>query len=83
MPTLYVENIPKDLYDALRHTARQHRKSISAEVTAILEEHIVTPAALKARKQFLRQLQKLRGNTRVTARRFPSSEEMLRADRSR
>ena len=40
MPTLYVENIPKDLYDALRHTARQHRKSISAEVTAILEEHI-------------------------------------------
>jgi plasmid stability protein len=83
MPTLYVENIPKDLYDALRHTARQHRKSISAEVTAILEEHIVTPAELKARRLFLRQLQRLRGERGVTARRFPSSEEMLRADRSR
>lgn len=83
MPTLYVENIPKDLYDALRHTARQHRKSISAEVTAILEEHIVTPAELKARRQFLRQLQKLRGKTGVTTRRLPSSEEMLRADRLR
>ena len=83
MPTLYVENIPKDLYDALRHTARQHRKSISAEVTAILEEHIVTPAELKARRQFLRQLQKLRGKTGVTTRPLPSSEEMLRADRLR
>ena len=84
MPTLYVENIPKDLYDALRNTARQHRKSISAEVTAILEEHIVTPAELKARRRFLREAQILRAKTSSVAGRRPlSSEEMLRADRSR
>jgi len=83
MPTLYVENIPQDLYDALRDTARQHRKSISAEVTAILEEHIVTAAELKARKRFLRETQKLRTNASLEADSFSSSEQALRADRSR
>ena len=30
MPTLYVENVPADLYEALRERARQHRKSVAA-----------------------------------------------------
>jgi plasmid stability protein len=83
MPTLYVENIPKDLYDALRATARLHKKSISAEVTSILQEHIATPAELKARRQFLREMQRLRSKPPLSAGPFPSSEEMTRQDRSR
>ena len=83
MPTLYVENVPKDLYDALRHIARLHRKSISAEVMSILQEHIATPAELKSRRQFLREMQRLRSKLPLSAGPFPSSEDMTRQDRSR
>ena len=83
MPTLYVENVPKDLYHALRHIARLHRKSISAEVMSILQEHIATPAELKSRRQFLREMQRLRSRPPLSAGPFPSSEEMMRQDRSR
>ena len=37
MATLYVENVPDDLYEALRQRARSHRKSIAAEVVSLLE----------------------------------------------
>ena len=83
MPTLDVENIPKDLYDALRDTARLRRKSISAEVISILQEHIATPAELKSRRQFLREMQRLRSKPPLSGGPFPSSEEMVRQDRSR
>jgi plasmid stability protein len=36
MPTLYVENVPNDLYEALRDRARRHRRSIAAEVVSLL-----------------------------------------------
>jgi plasmid stability protein len=36
MPTLYVENVPEELYEALRTRARASRKSISAEVIELL-----------------------------------------------
>ena len=32
MPTLYVENVPKELYEALRKRARNQRRSIAAEM---------------------------------------------------
>jgi plasmid stability protein len=32
MATLYVENVPDDLYEALRNRARSQRRSIAAEV---------------------------------------------------
>jgi len=37
MPTLYVENVPKDLYEALRARARKNRNSIAAEVIEMLK----------------------------------------------
>jgi plasmid stability protein len=46
MPTLYVENVPEALYDALRQRARGNRKSISAEVQAILEDNVPTSQEL-------------------------------------
>ena len=42
MATLYVENVPDELYEALRGLARQHRKSIAAEVLTLLEENVPT-----------------------------------------
>ena len=33
MATLYVENVPDELYEAIRARAKQKRKSIAAEVS--------------------------------------------------
>jgi plasmid stability protein len=83
MATLYVENIPDELYEALRGRARQHRKSIAAEVLSLLEENIPTAQELKSRQQFLRRLSRLRSAKSRSAERFPPTEEMQREDRSR
>ena len=83
MPTLYVENIPEDLYEALRERARSHRNSISAEVLALLEETVPTPTELARRKEFLARARRLRAKPPHAAGPFPSAEEMLRGDRLR
>jgi len=83
MATLYVENVPNDLYEALRGRARQHRKSIAAEVVALLEENVITDSEQKAREQFLRQVKRFRSRRPPRRGPFPSSEELQREDRSR
>jgi plasmid stability protein len=82
MATLYVENVPDDLYEALRERAREHRKSITAEVLDLLADNLVTAAERKARQQFLKQAQRLRSH-RPPAAAFSSSEELQREDRRR
>lgn len=83
MPTLYVENVPADLYSALRDRARHHRKSIAAEVLALLEENVVTTAELKTRRKVLRIAQELRSGGAKSRLQFSSSESMQREDRER
>ena len=83
MATLYVENIPDELYRALRKRARQRRKSIAKEVLSLLEENVPTAKELKARREFVRQLERIRSQPPASRGPFPSSEEMLREDRRR
>ena len=83
MATLYVENVPDELYQALRERARQHRKSITAEVLSLLAENVVTGAERKARQQFLKQTQRLRSHRARSTAAFPSSEELQGEDRGR
>jgi plasmid stability protein len=83
MPTLYVENVPDDLYQALRDRAHGHRKSISAEVLALLEENIPTSAELARRKEFLQRARRIRARPSPASGPFPSSEELQREDRLR
>jgi plasmid stability protein len=83
MATLYVENVPDDLYQALRDRAREHRKSITAEVLSLLAENVVTAAERRARQQFLKQAQRLRSHRSRSTGAFPTSEEMQREDRGR
>jgi len=83
MATLYVENVPDELYQALRERARQHRKSITAEVLSLLAENVVTAAERKARVQFLKQTQRLRSHRARSDAAFPSGEELQRGDRER
>jgi plasmid stability protein len=83
MATLYVENVPDDLYDALRQRARGKRSSIAAEVIALIRENIPTADELKRRIRFLRQMQKLSSQKPRAPGPFPSAEEMIREDRER
>jgi plasmid stability protein len=83
MATLYVENVPEELYKALRNRARKRRRSIAAEVIALLEENVPTEAELKARDELLRRLERIRRKKAPGPGPFPSTEEMLREDRNR
>jgi plasmid stability protein len=83
MATLYVENIPKDLYEALRGRAKARRRSIAAEVLALLEENIPTEKELKARRAMLRTLERTRLKKQASSGPFPATEEMQRQDRAR
>jgi plasmid stability protein len=83
MATLYVENIPDELYESLRSHARKHRSSIAAEILAMLEQKFPSEGELRRRRQIIRQLEKLRAKPPLTAGPFPSTEQMLREDRER
>jgi len=82
MATLYVDNVPDDLYKALREQAREHRTSMAAEVVHLLSDNVVTAAERKARQRFLRQARRSRSR-RAPSRSFASSEELQRQDRER
>ena len=40
MPTITVKNIPDDLYERLRESARAHRRSINSEVIVCIERMV-------------------------------------------
>ncbi len=83
MPTLYVENVPEDVYKALRKRAKDNSKSIASEVIELLKQHIPTEAELKRRSEFYDRLAELRARPPLTPGPFPSAEEMIREDRER
>ena len=83
MPTLYVEKVPNDLYKALRSRARRRRRSMAAEVLALLAEAIPTPKELKLRQALLRNLRRLQAKKSLRPGPFASTEEMQRQDRAR
>ncbi len=83
MATLYVENVPDDLYEALRSQAKARRRSIAAEVLALLEENVPTTQELKKREELMRKLIRIRSRQSAAKQAFPSAEEMIREDRER
>lgn len=83
MLTLYVENVPEDLYEAIRLRARANGASISAEVLALLAENVPTPKELARRKALLEHACKLQTRRPAKGGPSPSAEEMLREDRAR
>lgn len=82
MPTLYVENVPEALYEALRARAKEQRKSISAEVLTLLSENIPTREEIARRLQILDRAAVLRNHISAVANHV-STEEMQREDRNR
>jgi plasmid stability protein len=83
MATLYVENVPDDLYEALRKRAKSRRRSIAAEVLALLEENIPTKKQLRAREELFQRILRMREEVPQSKGPYPSAEEMIREDRER
>lgn len=83
MATLYVENVPDEIYDALRKQARANRKSIAAEVISLLEQNVPTEEELKRRRKAIASLARLRAMQPAGPGPFPSADEMIREDRER
>ena len=83
MATLYVENVPDEIYKPLRKRARTNRKSIAAEVISLLRQNIPTAEELKRRREFYDRMAELRARPPHSPGCFPSAEEMIREDRQR
>jgi plasmid stability protein len=83
MPTLYVENVPEDVYEALRARAQGNGKSISAEVLELLAENVPTPAELARRRKVVTRMSKIRSRRVGRGGPFYSTEQMQREDRAR
>ena len=83
MATLYVENVPKDLYEALRARARKRRTSIAVEMIELLKDNFPTTAEIQRRKRAYEQLLSLQDRAPVGPGPFPTTEEMIRQDRDR
>ena len=83
MATLYVENVPDDLYKALRARAHEHHRSIAAEVLSLLEANIPTQEELRSRRAFYLKVRRMQKRKQTSTRVYPSAEEMIREDRSR
>jgi plasmid stability protein len=83
MATLYVENVPDDLYKALRKRAKTNRSSIAAEVIGLLKRNIPTDAELKKRRDIFNRLAELRARPPLNSGPFPPVEDMIREDRER
>lgn len=83
MATLYVENVPDDIYKALRKQAKRNGGSIASEVIELLKQWVPTEAELKRRVEFVRRLKELSSREPITPGPFPSAEEMIREDRER
>jgi plasmid stability protein len=82
MPTVYVENVPEELYEALRARAVTNRRSIAAETISVLKASVPTSAELKRRTALFKQAEKIRraqpkGVTALAA------ETIIRQDRQR
>lgn len=82
MPTLYVENVPDDLYLALREQAKAQHRSMAAEVLALLSENVPTRKELKAREDFFKKVRRMQLK-KLPDHSFIPAEDLIREDRER
>ena len=81
MPTLYVENVPADLYAALRARAKAKRSSIAAETIEVLRREMPTAAELRRRRQAVDALLRFRKAVPPRKKGQPTTAALVRASR--
>jgi len=80
MPRLTVRNLPREVYDRLRDRARRHRRSITQEAAAIIEQVL---GRAGAPQEIWQQVDRLRERIRSRYGTFPDSTPLTREDRQR
>ena len=88
MATLYVRNLPDDLYAKLQELAASQHRSINAQVITLLEQVLTTQAQEteeQKRQNVPKLLEESRNRRRVNPGDFglPDSTELIREDRDR
>ena len=88
MATLYVRNLPDDLYERLQELAKAENRSINAQVITLLQNTLppkTTPPQDKQREEVLKILADIRRRRESlpTDVEWPDSTELIREDRDR
>jgi antitoxin FitA len=88
MATLYVRNLPDDLYAKLQELAASQHRSINAQVITLLKQSLATerqPRVDHEQQNVIKLLEESRSRRRVNPADFglPDSTEMIREDRDR
>jgi plasmid stability protein len=81
MPTLYVRNVPAELYERLRREAASGRRSIGAEAVALLSRGLASHAG-PTLEELLEEADRIRAENALPAG-SPSAAELIREDRDR
>jgi plasmid stability protein len=80
MAILHVRKVPDDLYERLRARAAAHRRSLSAEVIALLEQELGQPR--RPVRELLNEIDRLRKQYPLPPG-APDVVDLLREDRAR
>lgn len=83
MASLYIENVPRALHEALCRRARAHKHSIEKEILAIVEANVPTQKELKARQQLFKKACEMQSRKLKSRKITAATEAMLRKDRER
>jgi plasmid stability protein len=81
MPTLYVRDVPSELYERLRHEAASARRSLSAETIELLRRGL-SPRPGVSLEQLLQGADRIRAEHTLPAG-APTAAELIREDRDR
>ena len=81
MPTLYVRDVPAELYERLRHEAAAARRSLSAETIELLRRGL-SPRSGVSLERLLEGADRIRAGHALPAG-SPAAAELIREDRER
>jgi plasmid stability protein len=81
MPTLYVRDVPSELYERLRREAASARRSLSAETIELLRRSLA-PAHGISLEQLLQGADRIRAQHSLPPG-SPTAAELIREDRER
>ena len=81
MPTLYVRNVPTDLYERLRDKAAEARRSLGAEAIELLR-YGLAPRRGVSLNRLLEDADRIRAKHSVPPG-SPTAAELIREDRDR
>ena len=81
MPTLYVRNVPSELYERLRREAASARRSLGAETIELLRRNLSRRAGVSL-EQLVQDADRIRAAHAVPAG-SPTAAELIREDRDR